>query len=63
MSASRRNKSSRFSPQSELLRQPDALKLAGRAFGDFGEEENFPRRLERRKAFGEECAKLLFGGG
>ena len=29
--------------------------------GDFGEEQNFARRLECRQAFGEECRKLLLG--
>ena len=38
--------------QSELLRQADALQLAGRALGDFGEEEDLARHLERREAFG-----------
>ena len=44
----------------ELLSEADALQLAGGAFGDFGEEEDLARRLERRQAFGEERAQLLF---
>jgi hypothetical protein len=51
------------SPQPELLSEADALQLASRAFGDLGEEQDLPRRLVRREAFGQERAKLLLGGG
>jgi hypothetical protein len=53
----------RRSSQSQLLRQADTLKFACRPFGDFGEEEDFPRRLERRETLGKEAVKLLFSGG
>src|SRR5271165_1734396 len=49
----------RGSRQSQLRGKADALQLAGRAFGDFGEKHDFARGLERREAFGEERAQLL----
>src|SRR5579872_5433895 len=47
--------------QAQLLREPDALQFSGRAFRDLGKEQNFPRRLVSREAFGEEGAELLLG--
>jgi hypothetical protein len=41
------------SPQPQLLRKADALQLAGRALGDFGEEQDLAGRLEGREALAD----------
>jgi hypothetical protein len=49
------------STQPKLLRQADALQLAGCAFGDFGEEEDLARRLVGGEALADEGVQVLLG--
>src|SRR5438270_7778268 len=60
----RRRTGGRFSSpessgQAQLGGQPDALELAGRAFGDLGQEQYLARDLEVGQATGREVAHLL----
>ena len=50
-----------FTTRPQLLRQPDALHLAGRALGDLRHEHHAPRHLERRQASAREVADLVLG--
>ena len=51
----------RITPQAQLLREADALQLAGGALRDLGEEHDLARHLEVGEAAGGEVAQLALG--